>query len=171
MNIAWLHVFDCQILTYSKHWCNDPVRLLCEMEINIFYWYTQYVSREGIWKFWYIPVHCIEYNEFLKVLNLGVLLNCTSVSSEKFDILFSVVLIVISVCTAVGAWTWLWDSQTKQVLLLLIIPRIFCWKIICCIQKKNFMIHMFYLCLLFAHLSIKLEIIRSKLVRCCIGWL
>lgn len=119
------------------------------MEINIFYWYTQYVSREGIWKFWYIPVHCIEYNEFLKVLNLGVLLNCTSVSSEKFDILFSVVLIVISVCTAVGAWTWLWDSQTKQVLLLLIIPRIFCWKIICCIQKKNFMIHMFYLCLLF----------------------
>lgn len=28
----------------------------------------------------------------------------------------SVVLIVISVCTAVGAWTWLWDSQTKQVI-------------------------------------------------------
>lgn len=29
--------------------------------------------------------------------------------------LWRMVLIVISVCTAVGAWTWLWDSQTKQI--------------------------------------------------------
>ena len=37
--------------------------------------------------------------------------------SRKLHILYiiSVLLIFISVCTAVGAWTWLWDPDTSQV--------------------------------------------------------
>ena len=36
-------------------------------------------------------------------------------NDQKFSV--SVVLIFISVCTAVGAWTWLWDPDTSQVTL------------------------------------------------------
>lgn len=113
LNIDYMYFMEMTVKVWqSKHWCNElkgifvKWRSLYSTGIHSVHQGNGYLSFDTY----------IVYNKWIPQSNLVVPVICTSESSKRFDIFFSVVLIVISVCTAVGAWTWLWDSQTKQVL-------------------------------------------------------